>query len=314
VVGGNPVTGTITIATAAPTGGAVVSLTVPKAVQAYVSFPAIVTVPAGATSVTFSTINTNVVFSGFVTVAMTAAIGTSSQVATFYLDAASGEEYAGGIQFFSVPYSYNSLLSNIFVSPPTTGQIANWNTLDIDYIYQGGSLASPTSVTMTPGTGYWGVFPSSGTNLLVLGTPASTTATTVVNLSAGWNSIGDPYTTPVNVADLTFNNGSYTFAQAAGSGLSLISPILYGFTPNSNGTSGTYTSVTSGSSLAPGQGYWIYDFTPTSLSFTPPGLVATLAVPTGGTGTTFAAGGPTTTTTTGGTTTTGTTFKKRHRN
>src|SRR5205807_631624 len=57
VVGGNPSTGTVTLTAAAPAGGAVVTLVSTGAVA---SVPASVTVPAGATSATF-TVTTPVV-------------------------------------------------------------------------------------------------------------------------------------------------------------------------------------------------------------------------------------------------------------
>jgi len=109
-----------------------------------------------------------------------------------------------GLQFFSEPWSYNDLLANIFVSPMPTVQIANWDSATISYIYQGGTPASPTPVTITPGLGYWGVFPADGAILKYLGTPVSATVPTTETLNPGWNAIGDPYTTPVGVASLTF--------------------------------------------------------------------------------------------------------------
>src|SRR2546425_10687720 len=51
VVGGNPSTGTVTLTAPAPAGGAVVTLVSTGAVA---SVPASVTVPAGATSATFT--------------------------------------------------------------------------------------------------------------------------------------------------------------------------------------------------------------------------------------------------------------------
>jgi len=274
---GATLTGTITLASVAPTGGITVKLSASGASQPYVTFPSTVVVPAGASSVTFSTIQAGSVFSGSVPVTITATIGTSYQNATFYVSAAA-LEYGSGLQFFSVPYAYNSVLSSIFVSLPTTGTIASWNSSAFNYTYQGGSLASPTNVSISLGTGYWGIFPSGGTNLLTLGTPASTTLSTTINLSAGWNSIGDPYTAGVSINSLTFDNGAYPFASAISPGISLISGVLYSFA--SSGTSGSYQPVTAGSNLAPGQGYWIYAYIPTDMTFPLAGNTASLTNPT----------------------------------
>ena len=78
VTGGNGATGTATLNTAAPSGGAVVALT--RSNTAIVTAPASVTVPAGATSATFSITTTSVSSSTAVT--FTGAYGGTSRTAT----------------------------------------------------------------------------------------------------------------------------------------------------------------------------------------------------------------------------------------
>jgi hypothetical protein len=276
VVGGATVTGTITIGSVAPTNGVKITLSTNAASQPYLALPSTVTVPSGATSVTFSTIQTNAVFSGSLFAPITAAIGTSSQTVQLLITAQPGNTYAGGLQFFSVPYSYSALLSSIFVSPPTTGRIAEWSPTNFTYIYQGGGTTSPTAVTITPGHGYWGGFPASGTGLATLGTVAS--SPTTISLAQGWNSIGDPFTVPIYLSTLTFNNGAETFAQAVSPGFSIISPILYSYVPGAGGAKGFYSPLASSGSLSPGQGYWLYVYTPTNMTFTLPAAAAVTTV------------------------------------
>ena len=157
-------------------------------------------------------------------------------------------------------------------------------------------MASPTSVTIAPGIGYWGDFPAGGDSLSYIGTPASTTAPTVVNLTAGWNAIGDPYTSSVSISQLTFGTSSITFAKAVSSPANLVSPTLFYYVPGAGGAPGTYSSIGAGGALTAGQGYWIYAYASTTVSFPLP------AVP-----------GITNGTTTTSTTTTGTTKRPTKR-
>src|SRR5207247_2022492 len=78
VVGGNPSTGTVTLTAPAPAGGAVVTLASTGAVA---SVPASVTVPAGATSATF-TITTPVVMGLIAQSDIIATFGGVSRAAT----------------------------------------------------------------------------------------------------------------------------------------------------------------------------------------------------------------------------------------
>ena len=275
-VGGNSVGGTITLSAAAPAGGDTVELSVPAASGSFLTLPATVIVPEGLTSVTFGGINTHTT-NATELVTISAASGSIVLPATLTITPVAGGALGGGLQFFSEPWAYDGILANIFVSPLSSGEIANWNAASVSYTYQGGSNANPTSVTIDPGTGYWGVFASTGDNLQYLGIAASTTVPVVVSLNAGWNSIGDPYTTPVNISNLTFGASGATFSQASSSS---ISPILYFYLTNSTGTSGSYAAIGAGSTLAPGEGYWIYAYAATTVTFP---LTVQPAVTTGGT-------------------------------
>jgi hypothetical protein len=267
VVGGNTVSATVTLSGIAPSGGVSVTLAaaaVPgtNSSASAVALPSKVTVLAGTTSLTFNTIQTHVV-SSTNTLAITASIGTSSQTATLTITGVTGGTFGEGIQFFSIPYAYTDLLSNIFLTPPTNGLIDLYNPAAFSYTPLG---SGSTVATIQPGLGYWASFPSGGDALLYLGTPASTTVVTTINLSQGWNSIGDPYTTAINIADLNFSSTKYTFAQAVSANYNLISPTLYYYL-KSSASSGAYSPVTTGSQLQPGVGYWIYSYFNTTLNY-----------------------------------------------
>jgi len=269
------ITGVVVLNGAAPVGGQSVAITVPTADATLIEFPATVTVPAGFTSVNFSTIITDAVTSP-VAIPFTATIGTSSQEATLTIVNPGGIPYLGNLQFFSVPYAYTNTLTNIFDTPLSLGEIAYWNGVTGVYDYEGSS----DSISIGPGYGYWTVFESTGSNLSYLGTPASNAVNTTISLAAGWNSIGDPFAVPINIADLTFTKNEITFAQAISSTFTLISPILYSFLQDPSGLSGSYSPSTTGTTLFPGVGYWIYAYSPTTINFPPPGVPVTVTTTT----------------------------------
>jgi len=209
--------------------------------------------------------------------------------------------YPGGINFFSTPFAYSDTLSNIFSTEPDPTLLYLWNPLSFTY----GTQGDPNPVKIALGRGYWADFPSGGSSLNYIGSPASTASDYTIPLQAGWNSIGDPETVSVNVSNLTFTSTDLTFAAASSGNSPLISPILYNFQQASGGTTGTYAPVTSAGTITPGLGYWIYAFADTTLNFPLPATlpaaapVQTTVSPVNGTG--------------GGTTAgSGKTFYKRH--
>ena len=324
VVGGNAVSGTVTLGSTAPAGGVSVALSLTSGPASSLLLPTSILVPAGSNTATITNIQTHVV-TGTVNDVITATVGNGTGIpASLTITGLGGGTFGSGLQFFSVPYTYNDTIEDIFVNPlAAPGQIATYNAAANPpaYTYQGGS---PTStVSLSVGIGYWAEFqlPSTttvggvtttspgGDSLLYLGTPASSTVPTTVTLNAGWNSIGDPYTTAVNVNDLTFSGGQYTFATAVSPTLVLISPILYFFVQDTSGVSGGYNTTGAGDTLSPGVGYWIYAYSATDITYPLPASTVTPTTGTSGTTTT------TTTTTTGtttGTTKTGTFVKRIH--
>jgi uncharacterized repeat protein (TIGR03803 family) len=85
VVGGNNSTGTVTLSSAAPSGGSVVSL---SSNSSSASVPSTVTVPGGSTSANFPVTTTSV--TSTTTAVITATLGSSSQNASLTITPASG--------------------------------------------------------------------------------------------------------------------------------------------------------------------------------------------------------------------------------
>jgi len=260
VLGGGRLSATVVLNAPAPTGGATIGFSVPAASASSIVFPQSPVVAAGSTAVTISSIKSNPV-STTESVTVTASSGSSSAPATVTIE--KGVGVGAGIQFFSLPYAYADILPNIFMQSTTTGLIAHWNAHTLTYDYQGGGVDAPSAVTIALGLGYWGVFPAGGDNIAYLGAPASASAPSIGNLVEGWNSIGDPYSSPVEVAGLTFGSNNYSFATATSSPVNLISPTLYDYVQSTN----SYGPVTSGGQLLPGVGYWIYAFGATTVTY-----------------------------------------------
>ena len=78
IKGGTSSTGTLTLSAAAPAGGLTVSVLATGVGAPFVSYPATVTVPAGATSVTFTVNSTQVTRTVTAIFTVTAPNGTTS--------------------------------------------------------------------------------------------------------------------------------------------------------------------------------------------------------------------------------------------
>jgi len=154
-------------------------------------------------------------------------------------------KYDAGLNFFSLPYD----------NPSTA--------LDTVLGYSGVKLAvwDPTAFTydVTPtapadhvrlGTGYWARFPAA-ISVSASGTQADTATDFVINLKAGWNAVGDPFLVGQPVASLKFEGGTLTFDQATTGTTPLIGAQVWGYDPAAHAYVGAST-------IAPGQGYWIY--------------------------------------------------------
>jgi hypothetical protein len=140
-------------------------------------------------------------------------------------------------------------------------RLAVWQPLSNSYAVTTTAPANEIAL----GQGYWVRFPQAVT-VTQAGTPAPTNATFVIQLQAGWNMVGDPFTTAVPLSDVLFNNSSETFAQATSTTDQLIGSDVFAFTAGS-------TNYTSATTLSPGAGYWIYAFAATDMDVPAPSTV-----------------------------------------
>lgn len=164
--------------------------------------------------------------------------------------------FGPGVYMLSTPYNYQSLgWDGLFGT--TTGAQSNrshafiWSPIDLSYI------SDPNTPADYPhlGLGYW-LKINQAVNITQAGT-AATTSTVSVQLYPGWNMIGVPSTTALDINSVTFADpaGSSTpisFADASSSLYDLVNPLLYYYDPESG-----YVSVTAGGQLQPWYGYWI---------------------------------------------------------
>jgi hypothetical protein len=144
-------------------------------------------------------------------------------------------------------------LSTIFSTAPTK---AYW------WIPSSSSYSS-ISDGFTPGKGYW-INDSSTSNLYGIGTTVSASQSVNISLQTGWNLIGNPRTSSVSLSALNVVIGSLTYSLSTATNVGYIYPTLY--TYQSGDTAYETTSVSSGS-LQPYYGYWIYSFSPVTLTF-----------------------------------------------
>jgi hypothetical protein len=160
--------------------------------------------------------------------------------------------FPAGMQMFSLPVSYSGLdLDTVFGYSGVT--LSLWSPLTDTYE----TTPSPFASRINLGQSYWANFPQTVT-ITTQGTPALTTQNFDIRLPQGWNMIGDPFPVSVPIADLLFNNGSETYAQATSGSGSLIASTLWSCPAGSSG----YTAATS---LDPDQGYWIYAYANTDV-------------------------------------------------
>jgi kumamolisin len=179
--------------------------------------------------------------------------------------------FGPGLQMITIPYSYAAntfpqILSGLVTSAGAiSNEVAAWDNDTDSY------SVTPTPPANTPvlGQGYWARFNSTaGGSLVFNGTPTSALAFGV-ELSPGWNMIGDPFTSasplPISSSlEYTSSGGTQSFGAAAASGL--ISSTLYGYNPSTS----TYSAITTANSLLPWTGYWVYANTGGELTFLAP--------------------------------------------
>jgi kumamolisin len=182
--------------------------------------------------------------------------------------AKSVHSFGSGLQMITIPYSYTGtgltseeMLTGLVTSTGAAAYaIAAWNPLLATYEL----TPTPPADVPVPGTGYWARFSSTiGGNLIDAGTTV-TSLTAGTGIAPGWNLIGDPYLSAVNVSDLQLQtaSGTYTFASAVTD--SFLAPILYTYSGSA------YTTLVAGGAFQPWAGYWIYSNVSGELIFPAP--------------------------------------------
>ena len=162
--------------------------------------------------------------------------------------AAAVATFAAGIQFISLPYDYSSVaLPTLFGYSSVS--LFVWNPALDQYVVTPNAPADHIRL----GQGYWVRFPAA-TTVTLQGTPAATSADFTMALSAGWDQIGDPFSTTISVSQFKVIAGTQSYALAAAQNKGIVGASLYRY---DTGT-GSYAVVGASDTLQPGQGYWIY--------------------------------------------------------
>lgn len=165
--------------------------------------------------------------------------------------------YPAGLQMFSSPYAFSGVSPDALFGYSGVS-LAVWSPTADAYALSPSSPADEIQI----GQGYWARFPTPVTTS-VPGVLALTTRNFDIPLSKGWNMIGDPFIQSVPVANLLFDGGTETFAEATTGLNPLIGGTLWAYSQSS----GSYVAATS---LMPDQGYWILASSNTDLQVPPP--------------------------------------------
>jgi uncharacterized repeat protein (TIGR03803 family) len=160
--------------------------------------------------------------------------------------------FSSDLQFFSLPYTYPGIgLDSLFGYSGVN--LASWLPGTGSYAM----TPTPPSDQIAIGQGYWARFPNQ-ISITASGTPADTTQNFPINLTPGWNMVGDPFTNPVPITSLLFQGGTMTYSQATNGNAPLVGPIFWKYDTSSN-------SYVGAPSLEPEGGYWVYAFSGTDM-------------------------------------------------
>jgi subtilase family serine protease len=209
VIGGTPVTGTVTIASPAPTGGYAVKLAPSN--SAYATVPATVTVAAGAKTATFTV--TTLATGSTVSVTITASDAVSSKTATLSVM---------GDKITSVIVTPNNAKSGTSVTGKVTLSSAAPSVGWVVKLTSSSTAASvPSSITVPSG--------ATAANFTVTSTPQSSTITVTItasdiltsktaSLKLGGDSISSLALSPSTVPGGASSTGTVTLTSAAPTG------------------------------------------------------------------------------------------------
>jgi hypothetical protein len=150
--------------------------------------------------------------------------------------------YAPGLQMISAPDDYGAATPSDLLYGLGSGLLATWDAGNATYAL---SPQAPAD-RMSRGRAYW-VRATTSLDLYGANTPADSSIPFVIPVTAGWNMIADPFDVSVNLSDL--RSGTVASPNRADQ---LIFMVMYRY----DGATNAY--VTSGPTLAPYAGYWVY--------------------------------------------------------
>ena len=166
-----------------------------------------------------------------------------------------------GISLVSLPFDYSAnpvdaaALFGLPVSANGSAPLVTYDPVSAAYL-QYPNLPGGNGKQILPGRGYW-ILETQAQPLADVG--RAVTSPFTIQLSPGWNLIGDPFTTSVSLSSLqvvlpfqlgnTAANSPITLSTAISS--QVIGPTLYAYSTDQ----GQYTTATS---IDPFVGYWIY--------------------------------------------------------
>lgn len=183
-----------------------------------------------------------------------------------------------GLEMISIPYTFvNSDASNVFGSLSDSvfpgGPVALWRWNPDREEYQ--TYPEPFVANIEPGEGLWLLNQNRETIRLPAGAePLPNNLAYNLQISAGWNQIGNPFTVPIRfdrVEVLGPDGRQWPLQEASQRGLIL--PVLYAYDAAAN----EYTWETSlqAATMVPFEGYWVLAHRDVTLVFPPSGLFST---------------------------------------
>jgi len=180
-----------------------------------------------------------------------------------------------GLEMVSVPYEFdNSDAEWVFQSlgsllPGGPAALIRYDPRITDYRY----FPDANVTAVTPGIGFWLL--NRNREVIDLpddATPADTTRSYAVDLRAGWNQIGNPFTTSLRLDQVrvaSTEGGDWSLAEAVSRNMLL--PALYAYDPAANEY--TWELTAAETYMDPYRGYWILAREDLTLLFPPPTLI-----------------------------------------
>lgn len=163
-----------------------------------------------------------------------------------------GPSYPAGLNFFSCPYDYPGIALDTLIGYAGV-KLAVFDTANFAYDVTPNGAASAVRL----GVGYWARFPQA-VIFSTQGAAASTSTPFAIALTAGWNMIGDPFTTSAPLTSLTFGKSAVSFSVATSGANAIVSPTFWSYVPSSN----SYAAATS---LDAQKAYWVYAYASTTM-------------------------------------------------